>query len=130
MISGTRRERAAHRRTGGTRPGVEHRAHPGADRAAQGLVIALRVNGGGSDSLDIRIAQRLTDTPYVAYADPTRHTRPEPVPVVPADAPRYSGPVAVLTGGSGVSAGLPNEEFAKHRDWAFDTAVNLLGGHD
>ena len=82
-------------------------------RRLKGLIIDLRVNGGGSDTLGIRIAQRLTDTPYVAYAkrarndpaDPTRHTRPEPVPVVPADAPRYTGPVAVLTGGSTVSAG-------------------------
>ncbi|MER6566081.1 S41 family peptidase [Streptomyces sp. NPDC001093] len=79
----------------------------------KGLVIDLRVNGGGHDPLGIRIAERLTGTPYTAYAkrarndpaDPTRHTRPEPVPVVPAGAPRYTGPVAVLTGGSTVSAG-------------------------
>lgn len=79
----------------------------------KGLIIDLRINGGGADTLGIRIAQRLTDTPYLAYAkrarndpaDPTRHTRPEPVPVVPAAAPRYTGPVAVLTGGSTVSAG-------------------------
>ncbi|MEV6837763.1 S41 family peptidase [Streptomyces sp. NPDC051133] len=82
-------------------------------RWLKGLVIDLRVNGGGSDALGIRIAERLTDTPYTAYAkrvrddpaDPARHTRPEPVRVVPADAPRYTGPVAVLTGGSTVSAG-------------------------
>ncbi|SOD91188.1 S41 family peptidase [Streptomyces sp. Ag109_G2-15] len=86
---------------------------PGRVRRLTGLIIDLRINGGGSDTLGIRIAQRLTDTPYIAYskrarndpADPTRHTRPEPVPVVPADAPRYTGPVAVLTGGSTVSAG-------------------------
>ncbi|MGW7821712.1 S41 family peptidase [Streptomyces puniciscabiei] len=176
---------------------------PSRTERLKGLVIDLRVNGGGSDSLGIRIAERLTDTPYTAYAkrarndpaDPGRHTRPEPVPVVPADAPRYTGPVAVLTGGSTVSAGetftqalmdrpgptvrigqptqgvfsdvlertlpdglrfgLPNEEyltragrtfdgtgippqltepvfteeeFAEHRDSAFDRAVNLLGG--
>ncbi|OIK02761.1 S41 family peptidase [Streptomyces monashensis] len=85
----------------------------GRTKRLKGLVIDLRVNGGGADSLGIRIAQRLTDTPYTAYAkrarndpaDPARHTRPEPVPVVPADAPRYTGPVAVLTGGSTVSAG-------------------------
>jgi hypothetical protein len=167
----------------------------------KGLIIDLRINGGGSDALGIRIAQRLTDTPYVAYskrarndpADPSRHTRPEPIPVTPAHAPRYTGPIAVLTGGSTVSAGetftqalidrpaktvrigqptqgvfsdvmqrklpngmaawLPNEEylthtghtfdgtgippnlpepvftkeeFTKHRDSAFDTAVNVL----
>ncbi|GHE08213.1 S41 family peptidase [Streptomyces alanosinicus] len=79
----------------------------------KGLVIDLRINGGGADTLGIRIAQRLTDSPYLAYAkrvrndpaDPTRHTHPEPVPVVPADATRYTGPVAVLTGGSTISAG-------------------------
>ncbi|GAA3814197.1 S41 family peptidase [Streptomyces coacervatus] len=86
-----------------------------ADRSRRlpGLIIDLRINGGGSDALGIHIAERLTDRPYIAYAkrarndpaDPTRHTRPEPVPVVPAHAPRYTGPVAVLTGGSTVSAG-------------------------
>ncbi|GHD31146.1 peptidase [Streptomyces violarus] len=78
-----------------------------------GLIIDLRINGGGSDALGIHIAERLTDKPYVAYAkrtrnhptDPGRHTRPEPIRVVPADGPRYTGPIAVLTGGSTVSAG-------------------------
>ncbi|WP_055524632.1 S41 family peptidase [Streptomyces graminilatus] len=79
----------------------------------KGLIIDLRINGGGSDALGIHIAERLTGTPYLAYskrarndpADPTRHTRPEPVYVTPAQGPRYTGPVAVLTGGSTVSAG-------------------------
>ncbi|MFI6371730.1 S41 family peptidase [Streptomyces sp. NPDC050546] len=79
----------------------------------KGLIIDLRINGGGSDALGIRIAERLTDTPYVAYAkrarnhpsDPGRHTRPEPIRVVPVDGPRYTGPIAVLTSGSTVSAG-------------------------
>ncbi|MFF4798080.1 S41 family peptidase [Streptomyces sp. NPDC001351] len=82
-------------------------------RRLPGLIIDLRINGGGSDALGIHLAERLTGRPYIAYAkrarndpaDPTRHTRPEPVPVVPAHAPRYTGPVAVLTGGSTVSAG-------------------------
>lgn len=82
-------------------------------RQLKGLIIDLRINGGGSDALGIRIAERLTDTPYLAYAkrvrndpaDPTRHSRPEPVHVTPAQGPRYTGPVAVLTGGSTVSAG-------------------------
>ncbi|WP_229925796.1 S41 family peptidase [Streptomyces longispororuber] len=82
-------------------------------RRLRGLIIDLRVNGGGSDALGLRIAERLTETPYVAYAkrarndpaDPTRHTRPEPLRVRPADAPRYTGPIALLTGGSTVSAG-------------------------
>ncbi|MEU0718788.1 S41 family peptidase [Streptomyces lavendulocolor] len=79
----------------------------------KGLIIDLRINGGGSDALGIRIAERLTDIPYVAYskrarndpADPTRHTRPQPAYVTPAQSPRYTGPIAVLTGGSTVSAG-------------------------
>ncbi|MEI5103779.1 S41 family peptidase [Streptomyces sp. PmtG] len=82
-------------------------------RRLKGLVIDVRINGGGSDALGLYLAGRLTDTPYVAYAkrarndpaDPTRHTRPEPIRVRPADAPRYTGPIAVLTGGSTVSAG-------------------------
>ncbi|MER5790108.1 S41 family peptidase [Streptomyces sp. NPDC001980] len=86
---------------------------PARTRALRGLVIDLRINGGGSDALGIRIAERLTDTPYVAYskrarndpADPAEHTRPEPIPVVPSAKPRYTGPVALLTGGSTVSAG-------------------------
>lgn len=79
----------------------------------KGLIIDLRINGGGSDLLGLRIAERLTDSPYVAYrkrarndpADPTRYTRPEPIRVTPARAPHYTGPIAVLTGGSTVSAG-------------------------
>lgn len=79
----------------------------------KGLIIDLRINGGGSDALGIHIAERLTDTPYVAYAkrarndpaDPTQHTRPQAAYVTPAQGPRYTGPVAVLTGGSTFSAG-------------------------
>ncbi|MFD8230755.1 S41 family peptidase [Streptomyces sp. NPDC059696] len=82
-------------------------------RRLKGLIIDLRINGGGSDALGIHIAERLTDKPYVAYAkrarnhptDPDRHTRPEPIRVVPAAGPRYTGPIAVLTSGTTVSAG-------------------------
>ncbi|MGA4847349.1 S41 family peptidase [Streptomyces sp. G5(2025)] len=72
----------------------------------KGLIIDLRINGGGSDALGLHIAERLTDTPYLAYRKRTQYTRPQPVVVRPAkDTPRYTGPVAVLTGGSTVSAG-------------------------
>ncbi|MEW2373747.1 S41 family peptidase [Streptomyces sp. NPDC006656] len=82
-------------------------------RHLKGMVIDVRINGGGSDALGLHIAGRLTDTPYLAYskrarndpADPTRHTRPQPLYVTPSQGPRYTGPVAVLTGGSTVSAG-------------------------
>lgn len=72
----------------------------------KGLIIDLRLNGGGSDSLGLHIAGRLTDSPYVAYRKRTQYTRPQPIPVEPArGVPRYTGPVAVLTAGTTVSAG-------------------------
>ncbi|WP_406139599.1 S41 family peptidase [Streptomyces anulatus] len=82
-------------------------------RRPKSLIIDLRINGGGFDALGIHIAERLTDSPYVAYskrarndpADPSGHTRPRPVHVTPAQGPRHTGPVAVLTGGSTFSAG-------------------------
>ncbi|MFD4138256.1 S41 family peptidase [Streptomyces sp. NPDC058572] len=79
----------------------------------KGLIIDLRINGGGSDSLGLRLAGRLTDRTHFAYAkrarnhpsDAARFTHPQPQYVHPARGPRYTGPVAVLTGGSTVSAG-------------------------
>jgi hypothetical protein len=79
----------------------------------KGLIVDLRINGGGSDSLGLHLAGRLTDRDHFAYAkrarndptDPARFTRPQPQYVPAARGPRYTGPVAVLTGGSTVSAG-------------------------
>ncbi|MFF8774256.1 S41 family peptidase [Kitasatospora sp. NPDC015120] len=80
----------------------------------RGVVIDVRVNAGGSDALAVRLASRFTDRPYQAYrkvarndpADPTAFTRPQPVTVRPAaGASRFTGPVALLTSGSTVSAG-------------------------
>ncbi|MEV4639838.1 S41 family peptidase [Actinoplanes sp. NPDC049548] len=81
--------------------------------ALRGLILDLRLNRGGSDALGIRIAERLTGRPYLAYRkrarndpdDPGSRTRPVPVPVRPRPGPRYTGPVAVLTGSLTVSAG-------------------------
>ncbi|MFJ8312951.1 MULTISPECIES: S41 family peptidase [unclassified Streptomyces] len=80
--------------------------------ALHGLVIDVRLNGGGADPLGLRIASRLTDRAYTAYAkvarndpdDPTRFTRPQPITVQPSTARRWTGPVALLTSGSSVSA--------------------------
>lgn len=75
----------------------------------RGLIIDLRVNGGGDDALGVHLAGRLTDTPYLAYRKRTRYTPPQPVRVEPAhDAPRYTGPVAVLTADTTFSAGRPS----------------------
>jgi hypothetical protein len=80
----------------------------------RGLILDLRVNGGGSDSLGLETAARLTRRPFFAYAkaarndpyDPGKFTRPQPAYVRPAPGrPRYAGPIAVLTGGSTLSAG-------------------------
>lgn len=80
----------------------------------QGLVLDLRINGGGSDALALQVAERLTDHPYFAYAKrvrndpaaPDRFTRPQQVRVQPTpDRFRHTGPVAVLTGGETYSAG-------------------------
>ncbi|MGW1031977.1 S41 family peptidase [Streptomyces antibioticus] len=82
--------------------------------ALRGLVIDLRFNGGGSDSLGLRVASRLTARAYTAYAkrarDNTagaeRFTSPQPIRVSPrSDGPLYTGPLAVLTGRLTVSAG-------------------------
>lgn len=80
----------------------------------RGLVIDVRVNDGGMDNLGLRLAARLSDRPYLAYAkqarndprDPSRFTRLQPIEVRPDPrTTRYTGPIAILTGGSTVSAG-------------------------
>ncbi|MGW7521621.1 S41 family peptidase [Streptomyces sp. NPDC054796] len=82
-------------------------------RSLRGLVLDLRFNAGGADPLGLRLAQRLTDRPYPAYAKrarndpehPDRFTPEQPLHVTPHDGPVYTGPVAVLTGPLTVSAG-------------------------
>lgn len=82
-------------------------------RNPRGLVLDLRFNGGGSDRLGLRVAERLTDRPYTAYLkharndpkDPRGFTPAEPVRVVPHRGAAYTGPVAVLTGRLTFSAG-------------------------
>jgi C-terminal processing protease CtpA/Prc len=77
------------------------------------LIIDLRNNPGGEDQLGVNISARLTDRPYTAYTkaarndpkDPTKHARTQTVTVTPADAPRYTGPIRLLTGPLTVSAG-------------------------
>ncbi|PJN33600.1 peptidase S41 [Streptomyces sp. CB02959] len=89
------------------------RARTQGPTALRGLVLDLRLNGGGSDALGLRIASRLTDRPYLAYrkrarndpADARKFTAPEPVPVRPHRGPVYTGPLTVLTGRLTISAG-------------------------
>jgi hypothetical protein len=82
-------------------------------RAWRGLVIDVRWNDGGDDLLALQLAGRLTNTAYVAYTkavrvdphDPTRDGPVHPAVVTPADGPRYTGPVRLLTSDLTVSAG-------------------------
>lgn len=78
----------------------------------RGLVIDVRINGGGSDAWGLAIASRLTASPYVAYSkqarldpqDPTRWTDAQPSEVRPSSRASFHGPVVELTGIHSVSA--------------------------
>jgi hypothetical protein len=79
----------------------------------RGLILDLRINGGGSDQLALDVASRLTNKPFFAYfkrarnnpADATAFTKPQPLFVQPSQGPRYAGPLVILTSGSQMSAG-------------------------
>ncbi|MUN35734.1 S41 family peptidase [Actinomadura litoris] len=83
------------------------------ERRMRGLIIDVRYNPGGYDALGLQLAARLTDRPFLAYrkrarndpGDATRFTRPQPITVRPAAAPRYTGPIALLTSDTTNSAG-------------------------
>lgn len=91
--------------------------------ALRGLIIDDRVNGGGSDVLALDVVARLTAKPYTAYwkkhrddpADPTVFSSPEPIRVTPSSKPIYRGPIALLAGGSTVSAGETFAQALMHR---------------
>ncbi|MEZ0112621.1 hypothetical protein ABH920_006644 [Catenulispora sp. EB89] len=79
----------------------------------RGLVLDVRINGGGDDPLGLMLASRLTGHTFFAYAkqtrndptDPERFTTPQPFVVHPSAAPHYTGPISILAGGSTFSAG-------------------------
>ena len=81
-------------------------------RAWKGLVLDVRLNGGGADPYGIAIARRLTATRYTAYAkqarnDPTDATRwsaEQPSIVEPSARPSFHGPVVELIGIQSISA--------------------------
>lgn len=77
-----------------------------------GLVIDVRINGGGSDVFGISMASRLATEEYLAYAkvirndirDPDHRTPPQQVIVHVSQRPGFRGPVVLLTSADSVSA--------------------------
>lgn len=77
-----------------------------------GLVIDVRINGGGSDVFGISIASRLATQEYLAYTkvvrndirDPDHRTPPQQVIVRVSHRPAFLGPVVLLTSADSVSA--------------------------
>jgi len=84
-----------------------------AARNANGLILDVRKNYGGSDILSLALASRLATTEYIAYAkvarsdpdDPTRFTTPQQRTVPTTNRPGFKGPVAQLIGRYTISAG-------------------------
>ena len=78
-----------------------------------GLVIDVRQNNGGDDSLGMALASRLTTSRYLAYKKVARKTRnkrlrftsPEEVWAEPSARPGFHGNVILLTGPDTISAG-------------------------
>ena len=79
----------------------------------RGLVIDVRINGGGADPYGVQIAERLTNKAYVAFVkrarndahNPESWTAPQPSTVRVSDRPRFLKPVVELMGPDTVSAG-------------------------
>jgi hypothetical protein len=83
----------------------------GSDRM-RGLVIDVRLNGGGNDPWGVAIASRLTAQPYLAFAkqaradihDASRWTSRQDTRATPGPRPHFLGKVVELTGINSVSA--------------------------
>jgi hypothetical protein len=77
-----------------------------------GLVIDVRINGGGADPYGLAIASRLATNEYVAYSkearsnpdDPAQWTTAQPSRVQPSSRVGFKGPVVELIGIHSVSA--------------------------
>lgn len=75
---------------------------------ARGLIVDLRCNPGGWDRVALTLASHLTDRTVRAFTkQPVRHgsgLQVQTIEVAPAQGARFTGPVAVLTSDSTVSA--------------------------
>ncbi len=89
----------------------------------KGMVIDVRINGGGADPYGLAIASRLANEPYLAYTkearadpdDPAKWTPGQDSRVVPAAGPGFKGPVIILTGVHSVSAAETFTQAMMHR---------------
>jgi C-terminal processing protease CtpA/Prc len=78
----------------------------------RGLVVDVRLNGGGSDVLGVQVASRLATHEYLAFAkkarsdpnDPAKFTPLQETQVRPSKKPHFGGKVVLLTGQHSVSA--------------------------
>ena len=77
-----------------------------------GLILDLRLNDGGFDSLGLELASRLTDKSHFAFQKRARDSRAtsgftpyEKLRVSPSDRPGFQGPIALLVSDLTVSAG-------------------------
>jgi CubicO group peptidase (beta-lactamase class C family) len=78
----------------------------------KGLIIDVRINGGGSDELALQLAGHLTDVTYPAYSkqarndvdDPKMFTPAQVVNVQPSSGGRFAGPIVLLTASLTISA--------------------------
>ena len=77
-------------------------------RTASGLIIDIRSNNGGNDFISMAIAQRFLDTTRHVYSKQARagnsRTALVDVTLDPAESGSYTGPIALLTSASTVSA--------------------------
>jgi len=89
----------------------------------RGMVVDVRINGGGADPYGLAIAARLATAPYLAYTkearadpnDPTRWTPGQDSRVVPSQAAGFKGRVMLLTGVHSVSAAETFTQALMHR---------------
>jgi hypothetical protein len=81
--------------------------------ALRGLVIDVRINGGGADPYGVQVAERFTNQSYVAFVkrarndaqNPESWTPPQTATVGVSNRPRFLKPIVELISGDTVSAG-------------------------
>ncbi|HKP28234.1 MAG TPA: S41 family peptidase [Gemmatimonadales bacterium] len=89
----------------------------------KGMVIDVRINGGGADPYGLAIASRLATQPYLAYTkearldpvDPSQWTPGQDSRVLPSTRPGFRGNVALLTGVLSISAAETFTQALMHR---------------